>query len=262
MPPDPDADLEAGVGDPAAAEAKAKAELEKQGDKDVVPRSQLIAALSSQERKLRAEFQGQIDEIKAGQKKADPPKQYTRAELNAAVEAKQITQEAADQVWDDQIQARADARAAAVATDTVTRAQRKERVDSDIGRYMALEPDIVVDGSDIRKKVAAEYNFLVSMGDPKTTDTELKAIRAALGPLETLELAKSGRSQHDTHRETGGGGPGGKPKGEKETPLVAKLTQRQKDYYEGQIKSGQYKDWKDVEATLKYADPETRPSLG
>ncbi len=262
MPDKTDAELEAERGVAATAEAKAKADLERQGNEEVVPKKQFLAAIKSANEKYAA-LEAKLDAaIAAGSKKADLPKQYTRAELKAAVEGGQITQDAADQVWDDQIQARADARAAAVSTEIVTRAKLKERVDSDIGRYVALEPDVLIPGSEIRDKVAKEFNYFVSLGDPKTPETELKAMRAALGPIDQLELARSGITQHDTHRETGGGGPGGKPKGDKENPLVAKLTTRQREYYEGQIKAGQYKNWKDVEATLKFADPATRPSLG
>jgi len=264
MPDKTDAELQAESGDTAAAEAAAKAkadaERNKQGDEEVVPKRQLIAAVNSAERKTDAEraradaLQRQLDEI--GRK--DQPKQYTRSELTAGVAAGQITQEAADQVWEDQIVARAEARATQVATENVTRARRKERVDSDINRYTALEPDILIEGSDIRNKIAKEFKFLVDMGDSSTAETELKAIRAALGPVEQLELAKSGVSQHSSHRETGGGGGGGKP-GKK---FEDTLSQREKAYYQKGIDGGRYKDWSEVKKELEFANPNTRRKHG
>ena len=260
MPPDDDADLAAKAGDLAAAEAKAKAEADKQGDKDVVPKSQFLAAIKSANDKYAALEAKLNAAIEAGQKKADPPKQYTRAELNAAVAANQISQEAADQLWDDQTEARILAKATEVSTISVTRAQRKERVDSDISRYTALEPEILVDGSDIREKIAKEFNFLVSMGDPKTPETELKALRAALGPIDQLELARSGRTVRDTHMETGDGGDrGGKKPGKN---FQDALSAREKAHYQKGIDAGRYKNWDEVKAELQHANPNTRRKHG
>lgn len=197
------------------------------------------------------------------EKPADQPKRWTRAELNAAVEARQITQDQADDVLDRQIREDAKAEAAQVAHDTVIGTQRKEHVTSQLARYKRAEPEIVVAGSDVRKRITEEFRYLVDeLGDQNSIDTELKAIRAVLGPIDRLEKSRAGRPDAETHQEAGQGGESGKPKVDKDTPLVGKLDKRQRDYYEGQIKSGQYKDWKDVEATLKYANPETRPSLG
>lgn len=264
MPPEVDAELDAGTGEPAGGEGKPDPKKDKQGDDEVVPKRQFLAALSSAEQKrerelaaLRAEFEDKL--AKATTKKADPPKRYSRGELNAAVTAGQITQEAADQVWDDQIRAEARAEAATVSTEIVTRAQRKERVDTDISRYTRLEPEILVPGSEIRAKVEAEYKFLVSLGDPANVETELKAIRAALGPIDQLELSRSGRTQHETHRETGGAGEGGKPRGKK---FEDTLSPREKVHYQKGIDSGRYKGWDEVKAELQHANPNTRRKHG
>lgn len=262
MPDKTDAELEAERGEAAAAEAKAKAERDKQGD-EVVPKRQLIAAVNSAERKTEAEkaradaLQAQLNEMLAG-KKGDQPKQYTRGELNAAVQSGQITQEAADQVWEDQIVARAEARATQVSLENVVRAQRKERVDSDISRYTALEPDILVEGSEIRNKVAKEFKFFIDLGDPRTPDTELKAIRAALGPIDQLELAKSGTSHYDTHRETGDSGGSGR----KAKKFEDMLSPRERAYYQKGIDSKRYKDWDEVKKEVSFANPNTRRKHG
>ena len=256
-----DAELEAERGEAATAEAKAKAEKDKQGDDDVVPKSQFLAAIHSANQKY-AVLEAKLNAvIEAGQKKADPPpKHYTRSELNAAVQANQITQEAADQVWDDQIRAEARSEAATVSTEIITRAQRKERVDSDISRYVALTPDVMVEGSETRDKVAKEYNFLVSLGDPKTPETELKAMRSALGPIDSLELARSGTSRHETHRETGDAGSGGgKPGGKK---FEDTLTERERNHYQRLITNGVMKDWDEVKDEMKYANPKIRQKYG
>lgn len=227
----------------------------KKGDKDVVPKSQFLAALNSAEQKrerelaaLRTEFE---DKLAKATKPAEKPQSYTRAQLNAAVAASQITQDAADELWDKQVRAEARAEATAVSTEIVTRAQRKDRVDSDIAQYTALDPDILVDGSAVRNKIAREYKFLVSLGDKPSGETELKAIRAALGPIEQLRLAKSGRTQHETHRETGGGSGGGR--GANGKTLYDKLDTGKKEHYQKMIKAGQYKDVAEVEAELKWA---------
>lgn len=260
---DDDTELEAGDGDSEGGSDK-ESKKDKQGDdKDVVPKSQFLAALSSAEQKrerelaaLRSEFEDKL--AKATAKPEETVKPYTRAQLNAAVTAGTCTQDEADRIWDDQVRAEVRAEAATVSTQIVTQAQRKERVDSDIAQYKALEPEVLVEGSEVRNKVAQAYKKFLALGDPQSYATELKALYAALGPIENLRLAKSGRDQHDTHRETGGGGGSGR----QAKPFESTLTPREKAHYQKGIDSGRYKDWSEVKAELLHAKPETRRKHG
>ena len=164
------------------------------------------------------------------------------------------------------IQARQDAEAAAsrVATNVVAQDKLKERVTTDIAQYKRLAPEILDDDHETRQRIRIEYNELIAIGDdPNSLATELKAIRAVLGPIDRLEKARGGKTRTESHRETGGAGDGAEdgvktPGGGK---LVKTLTTREKEHYSKQI-GKQYKDWADVEATLAYANPETRRKHG
>ena len=263
--PDDDA-LIADDGAAAHGDHESDLDKDKSGDKDVVPKKQFIAAINSAEQKRKAEvaaLQAQIDELKAGAAKPAETKRFTRAELRAAVDASQITQEQMDaQV---ELYAREDAKAEArrEATDVVTQDKRKDRVTKDLAQYKRLAPEILEDGHETRQRIQDEFTDLISLGDnPKDLATELKAIRAVLGPIDRLEKARGGRPKTDTHRETGGADdaddgvktPGG-------GKLVKTLTAREKAHYSKLIGT-QYKDWADVEATLAFANPETRRKHG
>jgi hypothetical protein len=223
--------------------------------KDVVPKSQFLAALSNAEQKrerelaaLRAEFEAKLE--KATAKPADQPKRYSRPELLAAVSAGTIPQDQADAEWERQIREDARAEARQIATETVSRAQRMESVSTQISQYTEAVPELLDRGSDTYQKVAGEFRFLVAQGDdPKSLSTELKAIRAALGPVEKVRAARSGRASHEDHRETGGGGGGAGPRGGQGN---LKLTERERAHYQRGIDNGLYKDWKAVETELKF----------
>ena len=240
----------------------------KPGDGEFVPKTQFIAALNSAERKREAEVSGlqsRLAELEAQvkAKPAEQPKRYTRAELTAAVDAGQISQAQADAQYEAQVNLDAETRAERVALDTVSAVERKRFVDSDIARYKAAAPEILDDAHETRQRVKVEFNALVALGDdPRDVATQLKAIRAVLGPIDRLEKARSGRFQHESHRETGGGsggGDGGKPRNGK---LSDQLNAEGRKYYEKGIEQGRYKDWAAVEDELKYAKPATRQRLG
>lgn len=224
-------------------------------DGEFVPKTQFIAALNSAERKYESKLsalQAEIAELK-GAAKAPPsvlPKRYTRAELNAAVEARQITQDQADAEMDRQIRDDARAEAARVANVTVTTAQRQERIDREIARYKAVAPEILDDDHDTRARIKEEFNYLIGLGDSsKDVQTQLKAIRAVLGPIESLEQSRSGRSSHDPHRESGGGSSGGKTRTKSFSDT---LDARTRGHYERLIQLGTYKDWAEVEEERKF----------
>jgi len=165
------------------------------------------------------------------------------------------------------LQARQDAEATAqrVATETVTQDKLQERVTQDLAQYKRLAPEILEEGSDTRTRIQEEYEYMTSLGEKPTLATELKAIRAVLGPIDRLEKAKSGKNKADSHRETGGEGGDGEDDGVK-TPgggkLVKTLTSREKEHYSKLIGKGQYKDWAEVEDVLKFANPATRRKHG
>jgi hypothetical protein len=260
----PEGDAGGGAAEGESSEEGGSGEGQQPKDGEFVPRTQLIAALNNAEQKrerelatLRAEFEAKL--AKATEKPAETPKRYSRADLLAAVANQQITQEQADTEWERQIREDALATATQAAREIVTTAKQTETVTSQIDQYKALEPEIMAQGSEIRDRIQQEYTYLLGLGDKHCEATQLKAIRAVLGPVEKLKAAKSGRTSHEGHRETGGGGGAG-PKGGQGN---LKLSAKERTHYEGKVGPGKlYKDWKAVEDELKFARPETRQRHG
>lgn len=232
---------------------------DEQPNKDVVPKTQFIAAINSANAKYDA-LKAELDALRAEAKgKVPEQKRYTRAELSAMVTAGQATQEQADAQMDFQLREEAKAEAGRVATETVSQAQRKHLVDSEIAKYKVLAPEILDETHETRDRIKEEYQYLIGLGDSNSVETQLKAIRAVLGPLDRLERARSGRKDVESHQETGGDG---SSKNKTPKSLVDTLSVREKDYYGGMIQKGQYKDWKAVEDELKFARPDIRRKAG
>jgi hypothetical protein len=248
-----------GAGDGAAGGGSPEGGQDSQpggGGERQIPESRLRAALADQERRLRADFEAKLAD--ATKPKGEAPKAYTRAELQAAVDAGQITQAQ----MDEQLQAQSDERAARVALETVSTAERRRRVDSEIERFKAVAPEILDDAHDSRKDIQKAFRELVALGDdPKDVSTQLKAIRQVLGPIDRLERSRNGRSQHDTHRETGGAS-GGERRPANGGKLADRLNAGAKAEYQKRIDRGIYKDWDAVEAELKYASAGVKQRLG
>jgi hypothetical protein len=264
MPKEAGAQEDAGDGAPAGESLKPGDPgyvAPKDGDKDYVPKAQFLAALKSANEKYQA-LEVQLAEMKgrqsAGEDKADQPKRYTKAELNAAVQASQITADVADEVWAKQIREDAKNEAKREVLDVVRAEKRQERINSDLAEYKRLAPEILDDGHETRQKIRDEFNYLVTtLGSPQTVETELAAIRAVLGPIDRLKTARSARREAEAHEETGGGGGGG-GEGRKTKTGFDALDKRTRDYYDGQIAKGLYKDRKAVEEELKFARPRAR----
>lgn len=261
-------DGQAGDGAPAGGspEGGSESELDERFEK------RIKAALANQ----RAHYETQLGSVRAefeafkegvgGRAPPAAPKAYTKAELKAAVEAGQVTQEQADDIWDRQREAQITERAESAALDVVARTATKERIDADIAAYRQLKPEIMESGSDLREKITAEFKYLVSVGHPgrgpEAVPTQLAAIRAVLGPLDKLERAAAATRAQESEEQVGSGGAARPAGGGTSKKLVDHLQGDAKDWYERGIRQGRYKDWDAVEAELKFASPKTRARLG
>jgi hypothetical protein len=225
------------------------------GSGDMVPKSQFLAALKSAEQKREQEaamLRGEIEQLRAAVQGTDSTvkKPPTRAELQTLVESGDITQVQADQAWEKQVREEA-RREGAAAADRVMREQKHmDLIHAELSGYKALVPQVWEPGTEERLKVEKEFNHLVSLGQPKTQETEAAALRAAFGDLDTLRAATSSRpGPADTHSETGGGQ---RPSGGGGGDGVKGLTAAQRDYYEAGIKAGRYENWAAVKAELEF----------
>lgn len=188
---------------------------------------------------------------------AAAPKPVTRAQLRAAVAEGKISQDESDDLWDQQVQAKAAAKATSAAQAT----GHADRITRQLDQYVELEPDIARADSRLRARITKEFKFLVGeLGDPDDATTELKAIRAVLGSLDAVKTAKKGKDvSPETHQESSGGSSGATPG----PPSKLKLSPDMRSYYQQRIDAGAIKDWKAVEAKLaKYASPRVKQRVG
>jgi hypothetical protein len=180
---------------------------------------------------------------KPEEKKVEPPKTLTRADLRMAVEKQQITQEEADNLWDNQLLERAREIARQEANQTLSVKQTSQRIDEDLRQYRVAVPNAWKEGTEERVKVAEEFRNLVERGLPETKETELVALRVVFGPVEK---AKSRPSVEHDEQAAGAGSPE-----RKSEDTIKSLDARRKAYYEDQIKVGRYKDWGEVRKELE-----------
>ena len=209
------------------------------------------------EREKRHALERQVSELKgkmdALQKTASEPKQYSRQELSALVEDGKLDQGQADQIMENQLRAKVTREATDAAVSAVNANSRNDRISAEIGRYKDAVPDVLSDGSAARQRVEQEFQYLVSLGDSPDAATELKALRAVYGPVDRLQKGEPGR---ETHQETGGEDPdaGGDDDSMRTDGMPKGLTAAQRAYYKPLI-GRLYKDWGEVQAELKYANP-------
>lgn len=192
-----------------------------------------------------------IKAIPQPKEKAQPAKEFTRAELRAKVNAGEITEDQKDDILERQNRSSFLKEAEAIAERKVSTSRAAASVGDQIAAYVGVFPDINKEGSATRAKIQAAFDELVELkDDPAALSTELKAIKIALGPLKT---GAGRRPAPDAHEDVGSGNDGdNKPV----TDGWAKgLSPKLKKHYEKQIDRGIYKGHADprLVAELKFA---------
>jgi len=222
--------------------------------KDWIPRDQFDKLVQTQAG-LAETVAELATAIKAGHtpKETEKPKPedkvLTRADLRAAVEKQQLTQEDADNIWDKQLLEQAKKAGREAASQEVTVKRTTERVEEELRRYRAVVPNAWKEGTEERTKLTEEFQYLVGTGSPgESKATELAAMRAAFGPVEKLGKVRSTPAV-DADDSTAGGGEAGE-KGKKDPVKV--LDARQRAYYQKGIEQGRYKSWDAVREELSF----------
>lgn len=229
-------------------------------EKDSVPitAADVTAAVSAGIAAATAPLQEQIAALQNNKPEPEPAeKAYTRVELDQAVEDNKITLVQAQDIMDRQTTAQTakqinDSVQAAVAT-----IDQGNKVEDEIDLYVKLVPAIETEGSDDRKRVADQFKHFIKIGLPNDKSTELAALNSIYGSIESLKSAKGAKQEFDTHVETPSAG------GDDTVDSAAKdlkLSVDEKRYYKQLIDNGQYKDWDEVAAEMKYADKRVRAS--
>lgn len=196
--------------------------------------------LKAIERAARAEGEASALKTVVAAKPAEsaPPadKTFTRAQLRASVAAGDITEDQMDDILEAQLEKKLTAKLEGKTVSTVAAADQARSIQAKIDGYVDVHPDLVVDGSDLRKRVQVEFNELVAIGDdPKNVATQLKAIRAAVGPLKQQGRRPKPESFDDT------GGAGGNDDRDDSGGVWKGIPARNKAYYQKLISKGIYK---------------------
>lgn len=203
------------------------------------------------------ELKGTVNTLKQTQQQ---PKEHTRAELQAAVDAGQISQEGADRQWEQQRDRRLKEETKKEVSDERKQDDLAKTITTEIDLYREFEPNIEVEGSEARTLVAAEYNRQVNkLGKPANMQTELDALAATFGPASKLQ--KGRRPDPETHQDVGSDGGGEGARDEAGNPPKG-LSRDMKEYYGKKIDQGFYKDWSEVEKELEYASPKVKARQG
>lgn len=127
------------------------------------------------------------------------------------------------------------------------------RILSEIGQYQQLIPEVMQPGSEERAKYEREYAYMVrELGMPKNHATELAAVRAAFGDVETVKTRRASKqvtTEQESFMETH------TAQRQKSNVKSFKDTLQpwEREGYERLIKNHVYKDWKEVEEEQKWA---------
>lgn len=204
------------------------------------------------------ELKGTVNTLKQTQQQ---PKEYTRAELQAAVDAGQISQVDADRTLEEQQTRRITAHVKETVTTETRQEQLVKTLNAEIDRYREFRPDIENPGTSDRKAVeeAFTYQTAVLGKDPNDLRTEVDALNVVFGPASKLQ---NGREQiAETHQEVGSDGGGEGARNEAGNPPKG-LSRDMKEYYGKKIDQGFYKDWSEVGKELEYASPKVKARQG
>lgn len=202
-----------------------------------------------------------LQQSQASSSQETPQVTYSRAQLREFVDSEELSQEQSDALWDRQLELKTDEKIKAAVVQASSSTDRKlttQELSSKVGAYIELLPDLKVDDSDDRNKVAKEYDALARvMGEhPRGSEPELKtqlaALERAFGPVDKLRGKLKSRSEDRETMESLGGGEGSDMGDIPKTGALKDLTVDRKAYYQKGIDAGRYKNWDAVKAELEY----------
>jgi len=259
MATDPKPNNEGGDGGSGGSEGQPGQGFRPPEDGSWIPReraNEMVQSAVSPLREELAELRGRVEGRDQQSQNQQQPTRYTKPQLDQFVNDGRITQAQADDIWEQQRQRETEQLIDQTVASRLTEHEQTTRVVSDINAYKELVPDLMNDASDDRAKVRREYDYLVSIGQPKGKTTELVALKQVYGPVENLRARLKSNSGSYEHHEDAGGGHAGYPASQQQPKdgAPAELSAAQRAYYGDLIQKGMYKDWAAVKEELKFAD--------
>jgi hypothetical protein len=211
------------------------------GDQAVVPRQRLDHEIS-RSRRLEHELAAIRQEVDGLKQASTAPRTYTHADLQTMVDNGQITEAQMRAQIDQQQREAVSTEVRETVTKTIDQQRRAERVQSELARYRDAMPGLLDDASPVRERARREMSYLMSHGLPDSAETEVAALRAAFGAIESVERSKRTDAGGSTHEEVGGGDRGGDDKSGGTGGWPKDMPARNRQYYEQKIAAGVYQD--------------------
>lgn len=181
--------------------------------------------------------------------KSSPP-QPNRAQLLAAVERGELSQDEADTLWGRQLRSEI----LAEARETAQREAVESSTANAIEEYKMKNPGLGDPSSPQYQRVVAEVNTLVRAGLPDNKATLLAALRGVIGAQAQQPTGE--RVRAEPHRDqTGGSGQGsdggGSDSKTEEPDWFGKLSVRRKDYYRQKLSVGVYRGFDQIKDEIE-----------
>lgn len=205
------------------------------------------------EREQRARLEGELDAMK---RQPTPPPQptpqrYTEAQLQAMIDEGKATVGQALAYQAETLKLDVARQVEEKVRTTLASSTKTSTLQQEMERYKAVIPEVTQVGSPERMKVEQEFKYLVNLGyDGNDPRTELMAVRAALGSVETVQerqRAKTITPGRETMQDVQAAG--GAKQGEPD--VLKKMTAAQRQHYQRMIDRNVYTSWDEVRAELK-----------
>lgn len=223
--------------------------------KQVYARAKDAEAKLQQIREDKARLEGELAATRTAaivpEPKVEP--RLTWTQLEAGIADGKITQAQALDYRDETLRLDLEKKFEKKLHEERTDRERRTTVTSDMAAYKSLVPNVLSVGTPERQKVEREFAYLVNhLGhDPKDLRTELMAMRAAFGDIQTIKEKQVAREIPNGRSTMQDIPANGKPKPDAKDPLKT-ISGEQRKYYQRMIDKGQYKNWAAVREELEF----------
>lgn len=189
---------------------------------------------------------------------AEETKSYTVQELQVMVDDGRISEGTRDGILSQQTRDQTRNEIKTEMREEMASMRQSQQIDGEIAKYTDSNADVMKEGTELRGRVEEEYQFLVSHGEPVGKFTELKSLRAVMGPSDRIRETTAER--RPTHSDEGGSGAGDSDRGgskEGGVPGPLQKDPKLKFHYDGLIATGVYSGYDDPDLVkeMKYVRP-------
>lgn len=207
------------------------------------------------EREQRARLEGELEALKRTPppQAAPTPPRYSAAQLQQMIDEGKATVGQVLAYQEETLRKELDSKVEEKVRTSLATTSKASTLQQEMDRYKHVVPEVTQEGTPERQKVTQEFSYLVGLGyDAHDPRTELMAVRAALGSVETIQERRKAKTI-PTGRETmqdiqsNGGAKAGEP------DVLKKMTAAQRQHYQRMIDRNVYKGWDEVRDELKFA---------